>query len=300
MSEFHEDRAWSEAIDRYVAGARRGRRSRGKPPGQGRRQGRYVVLSALVLALLVSPFAIGATGSTLKEGKRNPGSGSAKRETEFISSTKTYGTRQSNIRSGNGGGAIYGCRSKTGREPCIRSNNLNTGRAFEFETDGAEGGRIEVKTAGGRPLTTNATGVATGFNADHIDNLDAARVDFRAAAGTATTDVLNFGGLILRASCATGPDLDLRADTTALNSTLHVAWNRDPGNTPFYRQDNDLDPGDNFAVMTAPNDDSAQGTLVYSSPAGSHVSVTFQSEEGGAFGGTVDCLLAGTAMASSG
>ena len=108
--------------------------------------------------------------------------------------------------------------------------------------------------------------------------------------------MLNFGGLILRASCAAGPDLDVRADTTALNSTIHVAWNRDPGNLPFYRQDNDLDPGDNFAIMTAPNDDSAQGTLVYSSASGSHVSVTFQSEEGGAFGGTVDCLFAGTAL----
>lgn len=296
MSESREDRSWTEAIDRYVEGGRSGRRSR-QP---GRRQGRYVVLSALVLALLVSPFAIGATGSTLKEGKRNPTSGSAKRETQVISSSKTYGTRQSNIGNGNGGGAIYGCRSKPGREPCIRSNNLNTGRAFEFETDGAEAGRIEVKAAGGKPLTTNATGVATGFNADKVDNIDAARIDFRGAAGTASTEVLNFGGLILRATCAAGPDLEVQADTTALNSTIHVAWNRDPGNLPFYRQDNDLDPGDNFAIMTAPNDDSAQGTLVYSSASGSHVSVTFQSEEGGAFGGTVDCLFAGTALASAG
>jgi hypothetical protein len=30
------------------------------------------------------------------------------------------------------------------------------------------------------------------------------------------------------------------------------------------------------------------------------VSVTFQSEEGDAFGGTVNCLFAGTALASSG
>ena len=52
--------------------------------------------------------------------------------------------------------------------------------------------------------------------------------------------------------------------------------------------------------MTAPDDDSAQGTLVYSSASGSHVSVTFQSEEGGAFSSTWSCLLAGTAMASSG
>jgi hypothetical protein len=51
--------------------------------------------------------------------------------------------------------------------------------------------------------------------------------------------------------------------------------------------------------MSAGNDDRAQGTLVYSSPAGSHVSVNFQSEEADAFGSTVNCLFAGTALASS-
>jgi hypothetical protein len=288
----HDDRMWVEAVDHYLKDARpRRRRSRGGRPG------RYVVASALVLALLVSPLAIGKSGSFLREGKRNPSSGTAKRETQIIGATRTYVTRQSNVKKRNGGGAIYGCRSKTGREPCIRSNNLDTGRAFEFETDGGEGGFIEVKQAGGRPFATNATGVATGLNSDRVDGLDAAKVDFRAAAGTATTDIFVLDGLILRASCAAGNDLDVRADTSVLNSTIHVSWNRDPGNVSFYRQDNDLDPGDNFAVMSTGNDDSAQGTLVYTSPGGATVTVTFQSEEGGAFGGTTDCLFAGTSQA---
>jgi hypothetical protein len=292
MSDTHrEDRAWVEAVDRYLKTARRGRRRL-----RGGRQGRYVLLSSIVLALLVSPFAIGATGSALREGKRNPSSGSSSRETEIISSSKSYGTRQSNIRDGNGGGAIYGCRSKTSREPCIRSNNLSAGRAFEFETQGVEGGRIEVKANGGRPLTTNATGVATGFNADRVDGMHAGKVDFRAAAGTGSTEILNLGGLILRATCATGPDLDVRADTSVLNSTVHVSWNRDPANQPFYRDDNDFDPGDNFQIMSAGNDDRTQGTLVYTSPDGSTTSLTFQSEEADAFGGTVNCLFSGTAM----
>jgi hypothetical protein len=296
MAEIREDRDWAEAVDRYLEGVQRTRRRNRR----GGAQGRYVLGSAIVLALLVSPFAVATTGDVLREGKRNPSSGSAHRETEIIASNSTYGTRQSNIRNGNGGGAVYGCRSKTGREPCIRANNLNTGRAFEFETNGTEGGRIEADTPGARPLTTNATGVATGLNSDRVDGLDAGRVDFRAAAGTAATDVLNLGGLILRASCAAGPDLQVLADTSVLNSTIHVSWNHDPANQPFYRDDNDFDPGDNFQIMSAGNDDRAQGTLVYSSPAGSHVSVTFQSEEADAFGGTVNCLFAGTALASSG
>jgi hypothetical protein len=296
MPDIREDREWVEALDHYLGNVRPNDRPRRRSSSHGR----YVLGSALVLALLVSPFAVATTGDVLREGKRNPSSGSAHRETEIISSNNTYGTRQSNIQNGNGGGAIYGCRSKPEREPCIRANNLNTGRAFEFETNGTEGGRIEADTPGARPFTTNATGVATGLNSDQVDGLHAGRVDFRAAAGTASTDVLNLGGLILRASCAAGPDLQVLADTSVLNSTIHVSWNRDPANQPFYRDDNDFDPGDNFQIMSAGNDDRAQGTLVYSSPAGSHVSVTFQSEETDAFGGTVNCLFAGTALGSAG
>jgi hypothetical protein len=294
MADIRSDRAWVEAIDRYVRSTPSRRRRR------GRGQGRYVLGSALVLALLVSPFAVARTGDLLREGKRNPSSGAASRETEIIASNKTYGTRQSNIKNGNGGGAIYGCRSNPGREPCIRANNLKNGRAFEFETDGAEGGSIEANSPGARPFTTNATGVATGLNSDRVDGLDAGRVDFRAAAGTALTEILNLGGLVLKAACNSGPDLDVRADTTVLNSTIHVSWNRDPANQPFYRDDNNFDPGDNFSIMSQGNDDRTQGTLVYSSPGGSHVSVTFQSEEADAFDGTLGCLFAGTALSSSG
>jgi hypothetical protein len=293
MSDIRSDRTWVEAIDHYVKSAPR-RRKRGPA------QGRYVLGAALVLSLLVSPFAVATTGGLLREGKRNPSKGAASKETEIIASNKTYGTRQSNIKNGNGGGAIYGCRSNPGREPCIRANNLKNGRAFEFETDGAEAGSIEANSPGARPFTTNATGVATGLNSDRVDGLDGGRVDFRAAAGTASTEILNLGGLVLKAACNSGPDLDVRADTAVVNSTIHVSWNRDPANQPFYRDDNNFDPGDNFSIMSQGNDDRAQGTLVYSSPGGSHVTVTFQSEEADAFDGTVACLFAGTALNSAG
>ncbi len=284
-----DDRDWTEAVDRYVATARRPRRG---PAGQGR----YVLASAVVLALVVSPFAVGATGNVLREGKRNPSSGTAKRETQLISSTKTYGTRQSNTRDGNGGGAIYGCRSSLGREACVRANNLAAGRAFEFETGGDEAGRIETKTDAGKPFTTNATGVATGLNADRLDGLHAGKIDFRAPINTAATRVLDLGGLVLSATCGAGPDLDVRAASTIAHATLHVSWNKDPGNVPFYRQDNDLNPGENFSLL-AQNDDGSQGTIVYTTPAGVSVSATFLGEEADAFGGTAACAFTGTAMA---
>jgi hypothetical protein len=245
---------------------------------------------------MVSPFAIGATGSVLREGKRNPTIGGTRHETELISKTKTYGTRQSNIRNGDGGGAIYGCRSKPDSEPCIRSNNLSTGRAFEFETNGAEGGRIQSKGTDARPFTTNATGVATGLNSDRVDSLDLAKIDFRASVGTAQTTVLNLAGLTLLASCGSGPDLSVIATTTVPDSVIHVTWGRDPGDLAFYRQQNDLDPGESFAVMSNGNDANAEGTISFSTNAGGQVSVTFQSEEGQGFGGTVPCFFGGIAV----
>jgi hypothetical protein len=284
-----DDRTWVEAVDRYVAGVRRER------PRRGSSNGRYVFLSALVLAVTMSPVAVGATGSVLREGKRNPSSGAASRETEMISRTKTYGTRQSNVREGNGGGAIYGCRSAPSREPCIRANNLQTGRAFEFESDGQEVGFIEAKDPAARPFATNATGVAAGLNADRVDSLNGGKVDFRAKVPTASTEILNLGGLVLSAACADGPNLDVRASSSVPDSMIHVSWNRDPGNVPFYRQDNDLDPGDAFAIMDV-NDDSSAGTLTYTTPAGANVSVTFLSDQGTLLGNSAACVFTGTAL----
>lgn len=290
-----DDRAWVEAIDSYASRARQRRRAFGRNV-----RGSHVIAAAAVLALFVSPFAVATTGSVLREGKRNPSSGSATRETQFISRTKTYGTRQSNIRDGNGGGAVYGCRASAGREPCIRSNNLKTGRAFEFETNGAEGGRIEADAANARPFSTNATGVATGLNSDRVDGLDGGRIDFRAAAGTATTEVLRLGGLILRAACANGPDLDVRADSSIPNAMVQTSFIQGGGatDTAVHRQDNDLDAGNNFDVL-AGTDDSVQGTIAYSAPAGSHVTVTFVAEEANGYGGSTPCVFVGTALASS-
>ena len=231
-----DDRAWTEAVDRYVATTKRERRHRTNP-------GRYVLASAALLVLVVSPFAVGATGDVLREGKRNPSSGSSARETEMISQSKTYGTRQSNVAQ----------RQRRRRDlrmplelravsPASGPTTSRTGRAFEFETDGDEAGRIETKSDAGKPFTTNATGVATGLNADRVDGLHAAKIDFRAPINTASTRLLDLGGLVLSATCAAGPDLDVRATTTVAHATLHVSWNKDPGNVPFYRQDNDLNP----------------------------------------------------------
>jgi hypothetical protein len=151
---------------------------------------RSVLLATGVLVVAISPFAVARTGDVLRQGKRGS---TATAETKIIgnirSTTATTGgyvTRQSNL-STDGGGAVYGCRSKAGgsaatptpQNPCIRANNLSTGHAFEFQSsNGDVGGLFTVGTGGDakKPFTTNATGVATGLNADRVDGLDAAQV----------------------------------------------------------------------------------------------------------------------------
>jgi hypothetical protein len=174
---------------------------------------RYMLAGALVLAIGIPSVAVGlGEGGTLLLGKRNHGSSSTRAlnsETGIIASNGTYGTRQSNKKDGDGGGAIYGCRSATGAEPCVRSSNLKGGRAFEFETVGAEAGRIETGATTGAPFTTNATGTATGLNADRVDGKEAAdfalSADFKTAR-VAADGVLQGGRGATAAAIETAPD----------------------------------------------------------------------------------------------
>jgi hypothetical protein len=153
-----------------------------------------VTAAAVVAAAVAAPLATGANeGSTLKGGKRN---GTFSSETKVIANNGAFGTRQSNL--GSGGGAIYGCRATTGNEGCIEASNLNNGQAFNFRFNGDLGGTINTdsrtkETA--KPFTTNATGVATGLNADRVDGLDAQQIVDTAKASTKIGIVTAQGGL---------------------------------------------------------------------------------------------------------
>jgi hypothetical protein len=174
-----------------------------------------ILISALILAVGVPAVALGAgEGRSLVTGKRNPSSGSLTRETQIIARSGGYGTRQSN--TGAGGGAIYGCRAGTGAEPCIRANNLNAGRAFEFESGGKTAGDIKVKDATGAPFTTNATGKVVNLNADKLDDKEA--TDFAATSDVLFAAVADGGTL--------GATRGATASTRAGDATT-VTFNRD-------------------------------------------------------------------------
>jgi hypothetical protein len=148
----------------------------GNQIGESMKTGRYAVLSSFVLALLVAPFAIAANGDPITAGGRTTFTGI----TRVLGNSSTYATQQSNLNNGDGGAARYGCRSNPGREACLLSKNLGGGAAFRFQAANADlGGSIDVEPPTGKkasdvkPFTTNATGVATGLNADQVDGKSA-------------------------------------------------------------------------------------------------------------------------------
>jgi hypothetical protein len=153
----------------------------------------YVLATGILLALAVAPFALASgEGNPVKGGARNPSANASAaytKETELIANNTTYGTRQSN-KSTVGGGAIYGCRSAAvggANKPCLRASNLSKGEAFQFSTGGLQGGSITVGAGGdqAKPLVTNATGVATGLNADRVDSKSADQLTSDATAAVA-------------------------------------------------------------------------------------------------------------------
>lgn len=187
MTKFDEN-AFTEAFNDTYASDDEGPapgRLRGAFRSSGGRT-RAVIIGTGIAAIGITGVVGAATGDNIREGIRN---GTTSSETEIVSNINSttalkggYSTRQSNL-SSTGGGAIYGCRSTEGtstsnppRNPCLRANNLSNGFAFEFNaTNGSTGGAITVGSGGDekKPFVTNATGVATGLNADRVDGVDA-------------------------------------------------------------------------------------------------------------------------------
>lgn len=202
MTNLNERRLLDAWNDAYAADEKPRRTPRLR--GRGGRA-RTALVAAGLMGVIGAPAAIGATGDALREGQRN---GTATKETSIIANvrgtsanTGGFSTRQSNT-STTGGGAVYGCRSNTTAvaQPCVRGNNLSTGLAFSFSSQkGAQVGEIRVAGGGDtkRPFVTNATGVATGLNADRVDGKDAAQIAAEgAAAGKSRWALVNAAGQI--------------------------------------------------------------------------------------------------------
>jgi hypothetical protein len=215
-----------------------------------------ILICALILAVGVPAVAVGAgEGRSILGGKRNPANGDLTRETQIVSRNGTYSTRQSNL--GAGGGAIYGCRADAGNaEPCVRANNLSTGRAFEYETGGKEAGEILVKDPTGVPFVTNATGKVANLNADKLDDKSAEEFADKSE--------------VLFAAVADGGTLGANRGATASTRTgdeTTVTFNRDVSKCSFTASANGATP-EALAVRLAGTTGTALNQVIVADAAG--------------------------------
>jgi hypothetical protein len=231
-----------------------------------RANGPWILASALLVALLVAPFA-GAfgEGNNVRGGARNPSSDARRaytKETQIIANVSTYGTRQSN-KSSNGGGAVYGCRSATGgtpkgNEPCLRASNLTNGRAFEFNANGGTEVGAITGPATAAPFITTAKGVATGLNADQVDGKSADEIT--AAAQAKFANVTGAGvlgdqrGATAAARSAPGVySVDFNADVSKCARTVSVTGDA-PGVATSTATDADTVAVHTFDLAAGPED----------------------------------------------
>jgi Collagen triple helix repeat (20 copies) len=128
----------------------------------------------------------------------------------------------------------------------------------------------------------------------------AIRIGFDVPAGTAETELVSAGGLVLRGACSAGGDLSLEASSTANNARARalVVAAGTPTDSLAYDEDDDLDTIDGFDFVGAADDD-AIATLVYRSATGGAVVTASLILEQYSVGGAARCLVAGSAVVAS-
>ena len=136
----------------------------------------HVVLASVLMAMLITPFAVAQTGDNSRVTKDDA----------------RYAFLARNIRAGDGGAGAFACNSDTGagREPCLNMVNKGNGLAAAFRTRGLTGFRLQTSGSGEATpflLDSNATGKVNHLNADLLDGLSVeqirprfARVNFSA------------------------------------------------------------------------------------------------------------------------
>ncbi|MGH2966099.1 MAG: hypothetical protein ACRDMH_12075 [Solirubrobacterales bacterium] len=142
------------------------------------------------------------------------------------------------------------------------------------------------------------------INADKVDGLNAAKLNFERPITVGPNPnferVFDQGGLLIRARCGnqSGFFMDAQARTRVNNAEMQ-AVTTGAQNEQHEAIDRDFDKVDSVDL---PLGSGAQGvgTLTYSTPAGSHVSLVFQADVGSILGDTKACLLGGTALHAPG
>ena len=129
----------------------------------GRTKPTHVLFTAVLVAMMVAPFAVAQGGDARVE-----------------SSDDRYAFLARNTNQGDGGAGAFACQSdanpagQTNREPCLNMVNKGTGFAAAFRTRGLTGFRLQTSGTGTATpflLDSNATGKVEHLNADQVDGL---------------------------------------------------------------------------------------------------------------------------------
>ena len=155
------------------------------------------------------------------------------------------------------------------------------------QNDSLRGSDILEASLGTVPSASKAA------NADKVGGLAVQKFSFRNPAGTASTNVLNTGGLAINAACNTGTVLSVSASTTVSGANIHSGGTWQGANQSFYVADDTFDVGNSFDPLENATTGSTNlnGTLVYVRPDGGVVTVEFLAQETAA-----QCVFAGTAI----
>jgi hypothetical protein len=186
-----------------------------------------VILASVLMAMLITPFAVAQSG-----------------DARVTNNDDRYAFLARNTNQGDGGAGAFACRSdvnppgQTNREPCLNMVNSGTGFAAAFRTRGLTGFRLQTSGSGEATpflLDPNATGLVRFLNADTVDGQSAdqigrerfARVNVDGAG--APTLVRGNGTAAQNAVTRTGVG-DYRVEFTAdVNACVYQATAADPG-----------------------------------------------------------------------
>ena len=167
----------------------------------------------------------------------------------------------------------------------IRNNAINGGKVVDGSLTGAD---LKLDSIGTVPSAKNAE---TANVAQFAGQLTGRKIFFRVPPGTAETEVLNVGGLVLRASCSAGGALSVEAESTIPQAFLQADSTDDTGTETG---NTSADPGDVEAFVVTPVE-FEQGFVWYAAPNGSVVSVQWQADEDQP-AAVNNCVFAGTAQ----
>jgi hypothetical protein len=202
------------------------------------------------------------------------------------------------------GGVSYGLARGSIDSREIRNNSIKSRDVRNGALVGKDFGRNSI---GGPRIDESTLGPVPG--ADTVDGHHLARVDFRSPDNTERTQVLAFGGLLLYATCSNVGDITVSAETDTNDAMIHVATihTREPtpanpdAVSPEFNGDNDFDIGQTVNVLPGADDGDhdVEGTLTYTRPQGTIVTVQYMAEEFlDGLGTSNDCFFVGSATVS--